>query len=211
MIRPKRGTLRDAEERRVTQRGGLELRIPLIFSANLCAAFAFLCVAVLFCLTLPAQAHGTGKPQLLNAPAGPYLLSVWTDPDPLRADETHVVVAVLEPATQEFIVSDVTVTVRLRSLDDPTVELVETAAADDTNRLLFAAEFNERVTPGRWQVGVSANGARGAGDEVTFEVEVAPARGFNWLWLGVGGLGAAVVVWLLASMRGATRRRPRAG
>jgi hypothetical protein len=168
----------------------------------------FLCVPLLF--VRGAHAHGTGTPQVLNAPAGPYLLSVWTDPDPLRADETHVVVAVLEPATQEFIVSDVTVTVRLRSPADPTVELVETAGTDDTNRLLFAAEFNDRVTPGRWQVGVSAAGARGAGDEVTFEIEVTPARGFNWLWLGVGGLGATVVVWLLASMRGATQRRPRA-
>jgi hypothetical protein len=170
----------------------------------------FLSVPLLFILTVVVHAHGTGTPQLLNAPAGPYLLSVWTDPDPLRADEAHVVVAVVEPETQEFIVSDVTVTVRLRSLADPTVERVETAETDSTNRLLFAAEFNDRVTPGRWQVGVSAAGARGAGDEVTFEIEVAPARGFNWLWLGVGGLGATVLLWLLASMRGPAQRRSRA-
>ena len=169
-----------------------------------------LCVPLLLFSVLSALAHGTGTPQLLNAPAGPYLLSVWTDPDPLRADETHVVVAVGEPATQEIIVSDVTVTVRLRSLADPPVELVETAGTDDTNRLLFAAEFNGRVTPGRWQVGVSAAGARGASDEVTFEIDIAPARGFNWLWLGVGGLGAAVMLWLLASLRGGPQRRPQA-
>ena len=65
---------------------------------------------------LLAQAHGTGTPQLLNAPSGPYLLSVWTDPDPLRADEAHVVVAVLEPATREPIVTGVEVTVRLEPL-----------------------------------------------------------------------------------------------
>ena len=107
---------------------------------------------------------------------------------------------------------DVVVTVRLRLLADPTVELATTAGSDDTNRLLFAAEFNDQVTPGRWQVGVSAAGARGASDEVTFEIDVAPARGFNWLWLGVGGLAAAVLLWVLASMRGgAARRRPRAG
>ncbi len=144
---------------------------------------------------------------MLNAPSGPYLLSIWTDPDPLRADETHVVVAVLEPDTQEFIVSDVAVTVRMQSLAGDGVELVETAGPDDTNRLLFAAEFNDRVTPGRWLVGVSAAGARGAGDEVTFEVEIAPARGFNWLWLGVGGLGVVVLLWLLMSMRSSRPRR----
>lgn len=200
----KRGTRSYTEKHGVTRRKNLFLRVTPCFSV-------FLCVPLLFLMALSASAHGTGTPQLLNAPAGPYLLSVWTDPDPLRADETHVVVAVLEPATQEFIVSDVAVKVRLRSLADPTVELVETAGTDNTNRLLFAAEFNDRVTPGRWQVGVSAAGARGAGDEVTFEIEVAPARGFNWLWLGVAGLGAAVVAWLLASMRRPAKRRPRAG
>ena len=48
------------------------------------AISVFLGVPLLFIITLVADAHGTGTPQLLNAPAGPYLLSVWTDPDPLR-------------------------------------------------------------------------------------------------------------------------------
>lgn len=205
-----RGTQRDTEGHRETQREEIGRLLASSSSGFLCVISVFLCVPLLLILTIVVHAHGTGTPQLLNAPTGPYLLSVWTDPDPLRTDEAHVVVAVVEPETQEFIVSDVTVTVRLRSLADPTVERVETAETDNTNRLLFAAEFNDRVTPGRWQVGVSAAGARGAGDEVTFEIDVAPARGFNWLWLGVGGLGATVLLWLLASMRGPAQRRSRA-
>ena len=203
-------TQRVAEGHREAQREEIGRLLSSTSAVFLCVISVFLSVPLLFILTVVVHAHGTGTPQLLNAPAGPYLLSVWTDPDPLRADEAHVVVAVVEPETQEFIVSDVTVTVRLRSLADPTVERVETAETDSTNRLLFAAEFNDRVTPGRWQVGVSAAGARGAGDEVTFEIEVVPARGFNWLWLGVGGLGATVLLWLLASMRGPAQRRSRA-
>ena len=203
-------TQRVAEGHREAQREEIGRLLSSTSAVFLCVISVFLSVPLLFILTVVVHAHGTGTPQLLNAPAGPYLLSVWTDPDPLRADEAHVVVAVVEPETQEFIVSDVTVTVRLRSLADPTVERVETAETDSTNRLLFAAEFNDRVTPGRWQVGVSAAGARGAGDEVTFEIDVAPARGFNWLWLGVGGLGATVLLWLLASMRGPAQRRSRA-
>ena len=31
-----------------------------------------------------------------------------------------------------------------------------------------------------------------------------------WLWLGVGGLGTTVLLWLLASMRGPAQRRSRA-
>ncbi len=203
-------TQRGTEGHRDAQREEIGRLLSATSAVFLCVISVFLSVPLLFILTVVVHAHGTGTPQLLNAPTGPYLLSVWTDPDPLRADEAHVVVAVVEPETQEFIVSDVTVTVRLRSLADPTVERVETAETDSTNRLLFAAEFNDRVTPGRWQVGVSAAGARGAGDEVTFEIDVAPARGFNWLWLGVGGLGATVLLWLLASMRGPAQRRSRA-
>ena len=148
-------TQRVAEGHREAQREEIGRLLSSTSAVFLCVISVFLSVPLLFILTVVVHAHGTGTPQLLNAPAGPYLLSVWTDPDPLRADEAHVVVAVVEPETQEFIVSDVTVTVRLRSLADPTVERVETAETDSTNRLLFAAEFNDRVTPGRWQVGVS--------------------------------------------------------
>ena len=135
-------------------------------------------------------------------PSGPYLLSVWTDPDPLRADEAHVVVAVLEPATREPIVTGVEVTVTMTPLaagDGAAVSM--TAGADETNRLFYAAEFNDHVAPGRWQVGVSVAGERGAGDEVTFEIDIVAARGFNWLWLGAGGLALAVGLWLAASLR----------
>jgi hypothetical protein len=149
-----------------------------------------------------ARAHGIGKPQLLNAPAGPYTLSIWTDPDPLRADEAHVVVAVLDPQTQEFIVTDVTVTVRLESATDPAQVVTVVAGTDSANQLLYAAEFNDRLTPGRWRVVVSAAGARGASNEVSFEVDIEPARGFNWLWIGIGGLGLMVALWVVASLRG---------
>jgi hypothetical protein len=47
------------------------------------------------------RAHGIGTPRVVNQPAGPYLLSAWTDPDPLRMDETHVVVGVTNAATNE--------------------------------------------------------------------------------------------------------------
>jgi hypothetical protein len=146
-------------------------------------------------------AHGIGKPQVLNAASGPYLISAWTDPDPLRADETHVVVAVTDPITREPIIAGVEVTVRMQSMADPATVITQIAESDETNRLLFAAEFNDRVTEGRWQVGIATSGERGAGEEVTFEVDVAPARGFNMLWVGLGGLVILVVGWFFLSSR----------
>lgn len=161
-----------------------------------------------------ARGHGMGKPQVLNQPAGPYLLSAWTDPDPLRADETHVVVAVIDPANMEPIVTGVEVTIDMTSLADPTQQVTETAGTDYVNQLLYAAEFNDMVSEGRWRVDLSVDGERGAGDGVGFEVDVGPARTFNWLWIGVGGVGLIVVVWMLSAMRGDTaakgkRRRAR--
>lgn len=155
-----------------------------------------------------ARAHGIGTPRLLNETAGPYLLSIWTDPAPLRADETHVVVAVTDPATREPIVDGVEVVVTLTSLADSTQTHTAVAGPDSVNRLLFAAEFNNQLAPGMWRVAVVVAGTRGDAPEVSFEVEVEPARGFNWLWLGVGGLAAILLGWVALSARPA-RGRPR--
>ena len=172
-------------------------------------SIAVLLAGLLFSGMALARAHGIGTPRLLNEPAGPYLLSAWTDPDPLRVDESHVVVAVTDPTTREPILDGVEVTVTLTSLTDPGVTHMAAAGPDSVNRLLFAAEFNDVLTPGDWRVGVLVTGARGDAPEVTFEVAVEPARGFNWLWIGVGGLGAILLLWVAVSARPArSRQRP---
>ena len=158
----------------------------------------------------PTQAHGIGKTLVLNEAAGPYLLSVWTDPDPLRADETHVVVGVTDPATRQPIVSGVEVTITLSAVDDPTLVFSETAGTDNVNRFFYAAEFNDQVTEGRWQVGVRVTGESGTGELAGHEIDVVPPRRINWMWLGVGGVVVAVVVWFAGSMRTAGPPSPTA-
>lgn len=165
-------------------------------------AFLFLIVEI-----VGAHAHGGGKPQFLNTPSGPYLLSVWTDPDPWRVDEAHVIVGVSDPATREPIVTDVNVRVRLQSIADPSIVLEQIAGTDNVNRLFYAAELNNQITEGRWRVSVSASGVMGEGEEIDFEIEVEPARGFNWLWIGVGAMVAFVIGWLLLSMRSSPSSR----
>ncbi len=151
----------------------------------------------------PAQAHGIGKMLVLNETAGPYLLSVWTDPDPLRADQTHVVVAVTDPTTRQPIVSGVDVTITMTAVGGPPNTLSETAGTDSVNRFFYAAEFNDQLTEGRWQVGVRVTGQAGTGELTGYEIDVEPPRRINWLWLGIGGLALAVVVWVAGSMRAA--------
>lgn len=169
---------------------------------------------VLLAAALPAVrlgAHGIGKPQMLNEPVGPYLVSVWTDPDPLRADESHVVVGLTDPATREPIVTGVEVIVTLASIAEPPVIVSEVASTDNVNQLFYAAEFNDRLSDGRWRVDIAVSGVKGEGQSPSFEVDIAPARGFNMLWLGVGGMVVIVAGWFLASMRDEIPERGRRG
>jgi len=159
------------------------------------------------------SAHGIGKPQVVNERVGPYLISVWTDPDPLRADETHVVVGVTNPDTREPVVGGIEVTVALVSAADPAVVVTQTAGTDSVNQLLYAAEFNDRVAAGRWRVVITVTGAQGPVEAPGFDVDIDPARGFGMLRLGLGGLAAIVAVWFLGSIRDesparARRKRP---
>lgn len=152
-------------------------------------------------LTGALMAHGIGKAQVLNEPAGPYLLSAWTDPNPLREDETHVVVAVTDPTTREPIVTGVQVEVRATSLAEPSEVVSVLAGTDNVNQLFYAAEFNDRLTAGQWRITIHIQGEQGSGEIEGFVIEVEPARGLNWLLLGAAGIGLIVVIWLVGSLR----------
>lgn len=163
----------------------------------------FLMLTLIACFPWePVRAHGIGKPQQINVSSGPYLVSIWTDPDPLRVDEAHVVVAVMEPDTRRPLVEDVIVTVSLASSADSSQ--VVTGQADysiSTNRLLHAVEFNDLLRPGIWDGTVTVVGPFGPSEPVAFQMEVQGGRSANWLLIGGVGIGAIVALWLLLSLR----------
>ncbi len=64
------------------------------------AASSFLLVMAAITAPGPAYAHG-GKLQLARAPAGPYAVSAWTQPNPPRVGRLDVSVVVLRPDTGE--------------------------------------------------------------------------------------------------------------
>lgn len=98
-----------------------------------------------------------GSPQKINEPAGPYLVSVWTDPDPLRVDEVHVTVAVIDPQTQAPIL-DSRVTVQLASLEEESVSFSAPATQENSRlKFLYVAVF-EPPFAGPWRGTVIVDG-----------------------------------------------------
>ena len=142
--------------------------------------------------------HG-GVVQLNRAAAGPYALSVWTQPTPPRAGRWQVDVAVMRAGGVP--VGDVAVHVRAESIGGP-ARPVETDAHRDTDPLGMRYRAGlSLATAGPWVVSVSVAGPEGIGT-LSFPVDVEPARR-DWWWLaalGAAGLALAAVI---------TRRRTR--
>lgn len=178
------------------------------FSHASVVAVLLLMVVGLLIDVSPASGHGIGLPQVVNVPNGPYLVSVWTDPDPLREDETHIVVAVMDPVTRAPLVEDVTVSVRMAATDHQGDTITETALSDNSaNQLLYVVVFNNLISMGAWQATVIIDGPLGSAADVTFPLEITAAQGFNWLWLGIGGLVIAIGVWMAFAARDASQPR----
>ncbi len=128
-------------------------------------------IVIAFGLTvMPVWAHGGGAPQLVNAEAGPYRVSLWTQPDPLQAGEVHFTVAVTAPPPQGAganrtgpPIPDAVVNLHLTPLD-AAAQAVDIAAThkNAVNKLFYEAD-TILPTAGRRQVIVQVNGPDGAG------------------------------------------------
>ncbi|MCU0966347.1 MAG: FixH family protein [Burkholderiaceae bacterium] len=143
----------------------------------------------------PAQAHGGGTPQLVQAPSGPYQVYAWTNPDPARIGVLHVTVSLVQPATQEPVL-------------DADVQIV--AAAGEGGQTVSAPATHENAViktyyeadldlpaAGPWQITVAHSDAAGSGS-ASFSLDVQPAA-FNWRPIAVGAVLAVIAAgaWFL--------------
>ena len=141
-------------------------------------------------------------PQLANAVVGPYRVSVWTQPEPLRVGTMHISVAVSEPpeAGREGEVGapvlDATVRVRLEPLRGEggaiTVFATHEAAV---NKILYETDL-ELPSEGQWRVEVFVDGPAGSGSGA-FDVRVLPPSRLNWALVGGAGLLLLTLYWLV--------------
>lgn len=175
----------------------------------LCLAVMAVLVMIGFLLLgLPGavQAHTEGKMQLAAVPAGPYQLTAWTSPDPARVGELHVATTVLL-AEDASPVLDANVIVEVEPQQGSAPALSSAATtADSSNKFLYEAVF-ETEDDGFYQILITVTGVNGAEGQASFDLEILPAPGFNWLYLLPVGLALAAVVLLWLARRTPTHPR----
>jgi len=162
-------------------------------------------------LASPALAHGGGVVQLANAEAGPYLVSVWTQPDPPKVGLWHVTVAVMEPPapgeTSEPVL-DAEVTIRLVSMEQNGEVLTAPATRQGASNKLFYEADLELPAEGQWQVEILVEGPAGAGS-AGFEITALPAASrINWTLVGGIALTLLTGGWLAWTFRPQTAKKP---
>ena len=141
--------------------------------------------------------HG-GVVQLNRAAAGPYALSVWTQPSPPTAGPWRVDVAVMRETGLP--VTDAVVRVRAESVEGaaPPVEADARREADPLG-VRYRASLT-LAAAGPWRVSVSVAGPAGPG-ALTFPVDVEPASHAWWLGSALGAAGVAILGAFLVRRR----------
>ena len=157
-------------------------------------AAAFFCALSALLIAGVAAAHGGGTPQLSGVTAGPYWLTVWTSPEPVRAGELHVTLGV--GGADGAPVLDAEVQVEISPLPNGGVSLTGAAtSAQSSNKFLYEVDF-ELPESGLYLVTVKVSGPEGRG-AASFELQALPAEASNWLGILLVGVGvAALAVWL---------------
>jgi hypothetical protein len=134
-------------------------------------------------LLWPGAAHGDGGAVRLAQQAGPYRVTVFTAPTPLRAGPVDVSVFVQDAAGGE-VLPDVTVRVTLTPAGRAGQALEARASHEAATNKLFQAATFDLPTPGPWQLVAAVEGPRGeARCACQLEVEAPPPRWVElWPW-----------------------------
>ncbi len=176
---------------------GVGTRQPVLLAALLVISLAF---------AAGTRANG-GQVRIAAEPVGPYEVTVFTSPEPLRAGELDVSVLLQRPDSPQ-IVEGARIEVVVTTAGGETVGRFPATHEQATNKLYYAAKF-PLEQPGLYRITVEIDGSEGDGT-VGFEATVEPAAGSAWwrswwLW-GMLALLQLPLIWWLFSERGAPRR-----
>lgn len=168
------------------------LRCLLLFA--LCLRFV--------ALPFAAAAHGSGEIMLSDAPAGPYLLTVWVSPAEIKAGRPlHVTAGVAlsdQGETKPVLDADIRVQIWEAGGDSPLASAAATTG-QSVNKLLYETDLTVDE-PGSYQVKVAVIGSEGSGENA-FTIEVQPDSSIDWLPLALGALGLTVLAGLVRKFK----------
>jgi hypothetical protein len=126
----------------------------------------------LFAVLAPAGLANGGTVQVSEHVSGPYQLSVFTSPSPIRVGTVDVSVLVQRPGSNE-VVQDAVVLVSVQGVQSGTpAEVYEATHEQATNKLYYAANVHLPIE-GRWAMEVVVLGQQG---EATASFEVQATR-----------------------------------
>lgn len=172
------------------------------------AAFILLLLVVAFHLPVlrAAEANG-GTIKISNVRSGPFDLSAFTDPTPVRVGVCDISVAVAGAGSGDL-VQDASVTVSVSPVDHEGAAGSYPATHELATNKLFYAAHAELPAAGRWRVDIAARSGLGEGS-ASFEMDVEEARPFDYHAAVAAGLlvPGLLLVWLLVFRS----RRPRRG
>ena len=154
-----------------------------------------------------AWANG-GLIRVSQAPTGPYEVSVYTSPTPLRAGAADVSVLV-DRAGSAAVVNDAQVVLTVTNIDNPTdTSRFEATRQNATNKLFYAANVDFR-SAGRWRIQTDIRSTLGTG-ALQFDVDVEEASLFDsLLWPAVVVTAAVGLgIWLVKRHRASTSDIP---
>lgn len=152
-----------------------------------------------------ASAHGGGVPRLSNVQTGPYMVSAWTQGDPLRVGVLHVSVAVTHPENGVPIFA-AAVTIRLLPSDGSAPRVAEVLIGTAANKFIHEADLTV-PTQGLWTVEIQVDGLAGTG-MATFSLKIYPPLP-AWFPVFFSTLGLFILVYLVAKILLTTRPHPR--
>lgn len=161
----------------------------------------WLLALALLAVAAPVAAHGGGLIYVAGETAGPYRVTVWAAPDRVEAGKTlHFTVAIVRPEDNRPVL-DGEVWVTVGKEGETTAVLSGPATTDQSvNKLFYEVDFTAPSEEGRYWVETAVRGDAGSG-EVSFMLEIGPARGGNLFVLGLVALVVVTAVGLYWSRR----------
>lgn len=148
-------------------------------------------------------AHGGGTPRVTAVPAGPYLVYVWSSPDPSAVGENHFTIGVTLPGENgaETPVTDAEVFITFQYVA-PVGDAMKLTAEPGAGGGVYYEVDALLENAGNWQANIEINGKEGAGF-LAFPLNVTPANnGQQWLVWVVAGVAVMAAVGAVLLLRG---------